>query len=102
MSRFHARPTTPEALAAAIAEAFAHMALDPAPATIELTADVMAAPAPEGSLPVARVALPGPEPSPAGRVRAFLEKAEAPILAGGGARHAADPSARSPRRSTPR
>ena len=91
VSRFHARPTTPEALAAAIAEAFGHMALDPGPATIEIATDVMAAPASEGPLPVARVALPGPDPDAVARVGALLEDAEAPIIwAGGGARRAAD------------
>ena len=91
VSRFHARPTTPEALVAAIAEAFAHMALDPGPVTIEVATDVMAAPAPEGALPVARVALPGPDPEAVARVRAMLDEASAPIVwAGGGARRSAD------------
>jgi acetolactate synthase-1/2/3 large subunit len=39
VSRFHARPATPEALAAAVAEAFAHMAVDPGPATIEIATE---------------------------------------------------------------
>ncbi len=43
VSRFHARPTTPEALVAAVDEAFRQMALDPGPATIEVATDVMAA-----------------------------------------------------------
>jgi acetolactate synthase-1/2/3 large subunit len=91
VSRFHARPTTPEALAAAVAEAFAHMALDPGPVTIEVATDVMAASAGDGPLPVARVALPGPDPDAVSRVRAMLEEASAPIVwAGGGARRAAD------------
>jgi acetolactate synthase-1/2/3 large subunit len=91
VSRFHARPATPEALAAAVAEAFAHMALDPGPVTIEVATDVMAASAGDGPLPVARVALPGPDPDAVSRVRALLEEASAPIVwAGGGARRAAD------------
>jgi acetolactate synthase I/II/III large subunit len=90
VSRFHARPTSPEALVAAVAEAFAHMALDPGPATIEVATDVMAAPAPEGSPPVARISLPGPDPAALARVREMLEAADAPLVwAGGGARRAA-------------
>src|SRR5439155_6754711 len=72
VSRFHARPTTPEALAAAVAEAFGHLTLDPGPVTIEIATDVMAAPAPEGPLPVARVAPPGPDPDAVARVRVLL------------------------------
>src|SRR6478752_4432686 len=43
VSRFHARPTSPEALVEAVGEAFRHMALDPGPTTIEVATDVMAA-----------------------------------------------------------
>jgi acetolactate synthase-1/2/3 large subunit len=90
VSRFHARPTSPEALVAAVAEAFAHMALDPGPATIEVATDVMAAPAPDGSPPVARISLPAPDPAALARVREMLEAADAPLVwAGGGARRAA-------------
>ena len=90
VSRFHARPTTPEALVAAVDEAFRQMALDPGPATIEVATDVMAAVTEAGPARVTRVAAPAPDPAAVARVRALIDAAEAPLIwAGGGARHAA-------------
>jgi acetolactate synthase I/II/III large subunit len=91
VSRYHARPASPEALADAVAEAFRAMALDPGPATIEVATDVMAAVPEHARATVPAVpALPGPDPAAVERVRALLDGAEAPIVwAGGGTRRAA-------------
>ncbi len=103
VSRFHARPTTPEALVDAVDEAFRQMALNPGPATIEIATDVMAAVTEAVPARVTRVAAPAPDPEAVARVRGLLDAAEAPLIwAGGGARHAAARCARSPRRSTRR
>ncbi len=90
VSRFHARPTTPEALVDAVDEAFRQMALNPGPATIEIATDVMAAVTEAVPARVTRVAAPAPDPEAVARVRGLLDAAEAPLIwAGGGARHAA-------------
>ncbi len=90
MSRFHARPTSPDALVQAVDEAFRHMALDPGPATIEVATDVMAAAAGSTAPRVTRVALPAPDPEAVARARVLIDAADAPLIwAGGGARHAA-------------
>jgi acetolactate synthase I/II/III large subunit len=90
VSRFHARPTTAEALVAAVDAAFRHMALDPGPATIEVATDVMAA-ATDAVPSVTHVAAPAPDPAAVARVHALLDAAAAPLIwAGGGARRAAD------------
>jgi acetolactate synthase-1/2/3 large subunit len=90
VSRFHARPTSPDALLDAVDEAFRHMALDPGPATIEVATDVMAAAAGESTTRVTRVALPAPDPDAVARARALIDAAEAPLIwAGGGTRRAA-------------
>jgi thiamine pyrophosphate-dependent acetolactate synthase large subunit-like protein len=89
VSRFHARPTTVEALLEAVDEAFRHMAVDPGPATIEIATDVMAATASVATR-VTPVARPAPDPEALARVRALLDAAEAPLIwAGGGTRAAA-------------
>ena len=90
VSRFHARPTSPEALVEAVDEAFRHMALDPGPATIEVATDVMAAAVEPAPPRVTRVALPAPDPEAVARVRALIDAAAAPLIwAGGGTRRAA-------------
>jgi acetolactate synthase I/II/III large subunit len=90
VSRFHARPTSPEALVEAVDEAFRHMALDPGPATIEVATDVMAAAVEPAPPRVTRVALPAPDPGAVARARALLDAAGAPLIwAGGGTRRAA-------------
>src|SRR4029079_11638742 len=63
VSRFHARPTSPEALVEAVDEAFRHMGLDPGPATIEDATDVMAAAAGPSARRVTRVSLPSHAPA---------------------------------------
>jgi thiamine pyrophosphate-dependent acetolactate synthase large subunit-like protein len=91
VTRHHAAPRSPAALAAAVDEALTAVATRPGPAMVEAFTDVLAAPADGAELRVTPVSRPAPDPRAVQRVRALLAGARAPMLfAGGGARAAAD------------
>ncbi|HEU0194394.1 MAG TPA: thiamine pyrophosphate-binding protein [Gaiellales bacterium] len=90
VTRHHARPRSPGALAAAVDEALTAIALRPGPAMVEAYTDVLAAPAEGAELRVTPVSLPAPDPAAVARVGELLSGARAPmIFAGGGSRAAA-------------
>ena len=90
VTRHHAKPRSPAALAAAVDEALTAIAVRPGPAMIEAYTDVLAAPADGVEVRVTAVGLPAPDPAAVSRVAALLADARAPmILAGGGAQAAA-------------
>ena len=90
VTRHHAAPRSPAALAAAVDEALTAIATRPGPAMVEAFTDVLAAPADGAELRVTPVSRPAPDPAAVDRVRELLRGARAPLLfAGGGARAAA-------------
>jgi acetolactate synthase-1/2/3 large subunit len=87
VTRHHARPRSPGALAAAVDEALAAIAMRPGPAMVEAYTDVLAMPAEGAEIRVTPISLPAPNPFAVDRVASMLAEARAPmILAGGGAR----------------
>jgi thiamine pyrophosphate-dependent acetolactate synthase large subunit-like protein len=91
VTRHHACPRSPAALAASVDEALTAIAMRPGPAMIEAHTDVLAAPADGAQATATRISLPAPDPAAVLRVARLLDGARAPmILAGGGARLAAD------------
>src|SRR5689334_18140179 len=90
VTRHHAAPRSPAALAAAVDEALTAIATRPGPAMVEAFTDVLAAPADGAELRVTPVSRPAPDPAAVDRVRELLRGARAPLVfAGGGARAAA-------------
>ena len=90
VTRHHARPRSPAALAAAVDEALSAITLRPGPAMVEAYTDVLAMPADGAEVRATRISPPAPDPAAVSRVGALLSSARAPmILAGGGAQASA-------------
>src|SRR5256885_4333475 len=84
VTRYHVRPQTPAALAAAVDEALCAIAARPGPAMIEALTTVLTAPAEQVAPRVTPLAPPAPDPAAIARVRDMLAGAPAPPLFPGG------------------